>query len=224
MLPPDPFDTPAAEAWLARGLARMATIANADQAARSFTSVTPDPSPSRLGPLGDPLFRRTVLATYLADLASYPAPGDQVSFERLAYAMASFPHGFRTYWAELDDERWPVGYAAWHPMQARAFDDFVERPATLRDRRVVPAPLATDARPYVYLFNYSVAPAFRGTALSSALVKRLAADLEAVRPAGLAAIVVSDEGRAVAERFGLCETGMLPHDGAIERVYAGRFA
>ena len=215
-----------ASKWVEEGLLQISAVPRSGAAAGRF-SCTQTPTPStkvrRFGLYQDPMWRRAVLATFLADIASYPASVDQVNFERLTFVMHAFPQGFRTFWAESDRGTWwPVGYSGWYPMLASAFRAFEKDPSALQDRMVVPAPLGTASSPYLYIFNYSVAGALRGTALSSHLVKTLAADIANVRPAGLATIAVSSDGCRVASRFGMIQTGKLTLGGVQESVFAGR--
>ncbi len=177
----------------------------------------------RFGRYEDSTWRKHVLATFMADLASYTEPASRVSFERLAYVMHAFPTGFRVFWAQGPDCRWwPVGYSAWYPMLASAFALLADDAHALRDRMVVPALEPELEGPFVYLFNYSVVGTLRRTPLSSNLVKRLAADIAAANPAGLATIAVSADGCRVAERFGMKRTGVLVLDGVEQFVFAAR--
>jgi hypothetical protein len=212
--------------WLADGCARVERLSPAAAESGRFATSDWTSSSSPGGHFGmyeDPTWRRFVLATFMADVASYPAPVDRVSFDRLAYVMHAFPTGFRVFWAQDGDGRWwPVGYSAWYPMYASAFALFVDDARALRDRMVVPATSPAGGRPLVYLFNYSVAGTLRRTALSSSLIKRLAADVAAAHPAGLATIAVSADGCRVAERFGMRRTGAMTLDGADEVVFAAR--
>ena len=215
--------------WLEEGLALVAQLsATAGEPGRFMTTSVTAPSPRvrRFGMYGDSTWRRQVLATFVADLVSYAVPVNQVSFDRLAFVMHAFPTGFRVFWAQGADGRWwPVGYSGWYPVLPSTFALLSDHARSLRDRMVAPAPAPTSQRegPFVYLFNYSVAHALRRTALSSSLVKRLAADVAAVKPAGLATIAVSADGCGVAERFGMKPTGTFMLDGEEEIVLVARF-
>lgn len=208
---PDWTDWDAASAWVCEGLRNVAALPRACGDEGRFESTLPSPvEGKRFGQYQDAGWRRAVLAVFLADLASYPAGADQVSFARLALAMHVFPRGFRTWWTRDGQGRaWPAGYAAWHPVSPATFSLLANASPCLRNRVVAPQPLGPGERPYVYVFNYSVALPLRRTALSRALVKTLAADLAAAEPEGLAAIVVSEDGRRVAERLGMKRTGEL---------------
>lgn len=209
--------------WVEDGIegASKLSHAAAEAAAYAVTSIRVAPS-GRFGCYGQAAWRRAVLATFLADLVSYPRPVDQVTFERLAFVMSSFPEGFRTYWAELGAAWWPVGYSGWYPMLPSAFETFLLRPHELRDRTVVPCPREPSVRPYVYVFNYSVVSPFRKTALSSTLVKQLVSDIGKQRPAGLTTVAVSEDGARVARRLGMRTTGTIVLDGSEESVFAAR--
>lgn len=165
-------------------------------------------------------WRKFVLATFLADLASYPIPGDQVNFDRLLFVMHAFPQGFRTWWLKLPNNSWwPVGYTGWYPMLETMFELFEKSPERLKDRMVVPNIHKPKGQPYLYLFNYSVAPELKKTSLSKALMKRFAQDIAAQNAKGLACITVSDDGIRVANKFGMEFSGNLDVDGSVEGVY-----
>jgi hypothetical protein len=222
-LVPDGASWTDAQAWLDEGLRELAACASGAAAAEGFrvTTTPEEPSAGSFGRYGNPLWRRAVLATFFADLASYRVPVDQVSFDRLAFVMHAFPRGFRTYWVRPTGSRWwPVGYAGWYPMLPSAFRQFQRHPEELENRMVVPAIVDAAIAPFVYVFNYSVAPPFKGTALSKALVKSLAADLADAKPRGLACIAVSPDGCRIAERFGMRRTGTFTLDGSSELVFA----
>ena len=103
-------------------------------------------------------------------------------------------------------------------MLSSVFRQFAKHPHEIENRTVVPAARLDDA-PFIYVFNYSVAAPFKGTALSKALVKNLAFDLAQAKPAGLTCIAVSPDGCRVAERFGMKQTGEFTVDGSRERVF-----
>jgi hypothetical protein len=216
---PDGSNWTDAASWVQEGLQRIASLPRSCAGEGMFESrVAPAAGGGTLGLYEEPAWRRAVLATFLADHACYPSPAEQVDFARLAYVMHAFPAGFRTYWArDADGRAWPMGYAGWYPMPAATFELLANRPGELCGRRVMPEPLRPEARPWIYVFNYSVVPALRGTALSRTLIKTLAADLASVRPLGLAAITVSEDGRRIAERFGMQRRGVLR--GCEEQVY-----
>lgn len=164
-------------------------------------------------------WRKFVLAVFLADLVSYREFADRVDFERLLFVMHAFPQGFRIWWAKLPDHQWhPVGYTAWYPMLRTTFEQFRERAETLRNRLVAPCGYSEDSL-YLYLFNFSVNPAFKKSALSKDLMKKFAQDILEQKPAGLACITVSEEGVRVAERLGMALAGYLCYEGNLEGVY-----
>jgi hypothetical protein len=188
-------------------------------------------STSPLGCATNPTWRKWVLGLYLADLVSYALPSDQVEFNRLSYLTVAFPEGFALFWIQIAGEYWPAGYTGWYPMSSSAFETFEKRPESLQDRTVVPKTRAPSAgsnpttasdRPFLYLFNYSVAPPFKKSRLSKTLMKHYAQNLAAQNPQGLAAITVSDEGCRVASRFGMKQTGQFKIGNEVERVFTGR--
>jgi len=165
-------------------------------------------------------WRQFVLATFLADLVSYTIPVDQVNFERLAFVMHLFPQGFRTWWIKLQNNLWwPVGYTGWYPMLENAYALFERSPEKLKDRMVIPNTHASDQPPYLYLFNYSVAPALKKSRLSKNLIKQYVHEIGNQKARGLACITVSEDGKRLADRLGMCCTGHLILDGSIEDVY-----
>ncbi len=174
-------------------------------------------SSSKLGYYSNSNFRKWILGLFLADLVSYSVSSDQVEFHRLAYLAATFPQGFRLAWLNISGEWWPVGYTGWYPISSSAFETLKKRPETLQDRMIVP--LLQAKAPYLYLFNYSVAPSLKKTMLSKALMSRYAQDVAAQSPAGLSAITVSEEGSRVASRFGMTQTGEFKIGDEIERVF-----
>lgn len=214
-----------AHGWISDGL-RVLETRDPGRAEEFVTTTIPDAAKGgALGRYDDSRWRQAVLATFFADLASYTTASDQVNFDRLAFVMHAFPSGFRTYWAPMADGRWwPVGYSAWYPMLASAFELLDRRPSELENRMVVPATIRSDVAPFVYVFNYSVAPTFKKTELSKALVKALAAEIEAARPCALACIAVSPEGCRVAERFGMRRSGTFTLDTETETVFTWRDA
>lgn len=164
-------------------------------------------------------WRKFVLATFLADLVSYPTPIDQVNFDRLLYVMHAFPQGFRTWWMRLPDHSWwPAGYTGWYPMLETMYELFQKNPEKLKDRTVVPD-ATKRPNPYLYLFNYSLAPQLKKTALSKALMESYVNDISKQNAKGLACITVSEDGIRVAERLGMVCKGYLHLDGSTEGVY-----
>ncbi|HEV8051307.1 MAG TPA: hypothetical protein VGP47_02350 [Parachlamydiaceae bacterium] len=169
------------------------------------------------------LWRKFVLATFFSDYVSYSHPIDRVNFERLLFVMHAFPEGFRTWWTKLSDGNWwPVGYSGWYPMLETAFELFEKSPHKLKDRMVVPSSSIDREGAYLYLFNYSVAPLFKGSVLPKMLIKALSEDIKAQNGRGLACVTVSEDGVRVAKRFGMAYAGDLVLDGSIEAVYAVR--
>lgn len=169
-------------------------------------------------------WRKFVLATFFADIVSYIQRIDQVSFERLLFVMHAFPQGFRTWWIKLSNGScWPVGYTGLYPMLETTFDLFKQNPEKLKDRMVVPNTHINGTNPYLYLFNFSVAPELKFSYLTKTLMKRLVEDIQAQNPAGLACITVSEDGIRIAKRFDMLYKGDLVIDGFPEGVYVKRF-
>ncbi|MFO0759617.1 MAG: hypothetical protein U0359_24200 [Byssovorax sp.] len=219
---PDFADTGALLAWLAAGRATLAGLTPTPALEASIEPLEYLPS-GELGPLGrfaDARFRTLVAATFLADLASYPAPVDQVDFERLLYVMHRFPQGFRMWSAEVPGAgRLPVGYSGFYPIARTSFTLLEQEPATLRDRMVVPLPSLEPGGSFLYLFNFSVVPALKRTSVSRRLLQALAGDIARAAPRGLSSITVSPDGARVVTRFGLKQTGTLVVDGCEEAVF-----
>jgi hypothetical protein len=171
-----------------------------------------------------PIWRKFTLAAFLADLVSYAAPIDQVNFDRLVFLMHCFPQGFRVWWLKSHDGGcwWPVGYTGWYPMLETVFDTFEKAPEKLRDRMVLPDPKSLEGSPYIYLYNYSVAPTLKKSSLSKALMKRYSDDIYAQAFQGLASIAVSEDGIRMASRFDLKLSGYLKIENMAEGVFVKR--
>lgn len=169
-------------------------------------------------------WRKFVLATLCADHISYQDRDKQVDFERLLFVMHAFPQGFRTWWVKLPNGTcWPVGYTGWYPMLESAFDLFRNKPAKLKDRMVVPNIHVNGERPYLYLFNFSVAPEFKKTFLTKMLIKTFVEDIQMQNAAGLTCITVSEDGIRIAKRFDMAYKGDLIVNGNTEGIYVKRF-
>lgn len=216
-----PGDWADADAWLE---ARLATLKHLALSASSMEPVLyEEESGDVFGRYGRRRWRSFVLGTFLADLACYPEPVDQVGFERLAYVVHVFPRGFRLWGCEVPGIGWlPVGYSGWYPIAATSFELLEQKASSLRDRMVVPLPEVEPGGSFVYVFNFSIVPELRGTPASKRLVRALADDLAAAQPRGLAAITVSPEGARVVERFGMKRTGTLVIGGCEEQVFTSR--
>lgn len=142
---------------------------------------------------------RTAALVYAADLACYPAPL-QVSWPKLLYLCAGFPDGVRLYLGQSDGDWHPVGYSAWHPIEARLLAGpwpeivpIAPRTRVTEDEDRGPAA--------AYLFNYSVLPTLVGSPLARMLMQTLAEDVKAIPV--LAADTVSEHGRRAAARWGM---------------------
>jgi len=157
-------------------------------------------------------WRKFALATFLADLVSYPTPSDQVNFDRLLFVMHAFPEGFRVWWIEQEGIWWPVGYTGWYPMLETTFKLFEKESEKIKNRMVVPN-LSTDQPKPLYLFNFSVIPSLKKSSLSRQLMKKYVEDINAQNASGLTCITVSPEGQHVARRFGMSLTGHVDGEG-----------
>lgn len=165
-------------------------------------------------------WRKFVLAVFLADLVSYSEPVDQVNFDRLLFIMHAFPQGFRTWWIKHQNGLWwPVGYTGWYPMLETSYELFQKNPEKLKDRMVVPNLYADGGKSYLYLFNYSVAPALKKSSLSKVVVKRFVQDISVQNARGLACVTVSEDGVRIADRLGMTCAGNFVLDGSSEGVY-----
>lgn len=221
---PDFSDWERARHWIQSESASLALLEREAAMKAEFRSLEwKDVSQSSQPPFGFyslEQWRKLALATFLADLASYPEPSDQVNFDRLLFVMHAFPQGFRTWWIQCPDQRWrPVGYTGWYPMFDNFYTWMKNHPELLRDRMVTPNTYGASSRPPLYLFNFSVIPAFKKSALSQALMKHFLADVKAQNARGLACITVSEEGVRVANRLGMLCSGYLQIAGSKEGVY-----
>jgi hypothetical protein len=167
-------------------------------------------------------------AVWIADWASYAAPSDRVTRDRLASAFARAPSAFTAYVGEAAGEAAgaaspvPVGYAAAFAMSAAEYDALTAAPERWASRAVEARGEVAEGEP-AYLFNYGVTPPLVGTSVARTLVLDLAARLHRAKPSALLAITVSHDGARVARRFGLTLRGSLATSPP-EEVYAGRFA
>lgn len=192
---------------------------NAQFATLEWSDIQEEPE-SSFGLYSSANWRKFVLATFAADLASYQEPVDQVTFDRLLFVMNAFPQGFRTWWVKTSSQPWrPVGYTGWYPMLDTMFETFQNSPEKLKNRMVVPNSAASVDGPLLYLFNFSVATPLKKSALTKALMTMCAEDIAKQNPKGLACITVSDEGIRIAKRFGMTCSGHLTIDNTTEGVF-----
>lgn len=224
-IPDDTLGSRSVHDWLLQSLAVLArtpkeALFAAPHSFLDLGSLVGDPDPHS-GYLGNPRWRRALLALLCADWASYQTDADRVDVARLHYVFHAFPVGFRV-WSVLLEHAWvPVGYTAWYPVSPHTFT-LLEAPSdSLVDRGAI-LPCRGLPSPFLYLFNYSVTPQLIGSPLARDLVHRYAADITAQDPAGLGAITVSDHGVRVATRFGLTERFTAVIGGDPERVLAYR--
>lgn len=183
-----------------------------------------DPKPEAVfGLYPSEKWRKCVLATFFADLVSYSQSVDQVNFERLLFVMHAFPEGFRTWWMKLlNGAWWPVGYTGWYPMLELQFELFEKKSDQIKDRMVMPNIHPKDQKPYLYLFNFSVTPSLKHTPLTKILMQRFAEDINKQNAAGLASIIVSEDGARIVSRFGMSYCGRFTIDGCLESIYTCR--
>lgn len=165
---------------------------------------------------------RFVLALLLADWACYADAADREDSVHLQTVVATFPQGFRLWMARVRERCVPVGYTGFHPISKETFSLLRDAPERITSRtQIAPERASTGAHNYFYLFNIGIVKQFHGTAASRALVKVLARDLAATPKRGLAAIVISPDGKRVVEQFGLRQSGCITHAGQRELAYVG---
>lgn len=177
------------------------------------------------GSLENTAMRRFARGLLLADWACYETPSARVDFSRLLNALSAFPLGFRLWSCEIEGEEIPVGYTGWYPLAPSTFEIMRTRPQTITHRGFMAPIPALDARPFLYLFNYSIIPPLQGgSEQSRALLAALAKDIRSCNPGGLAAVTVSKTGARVARRFGLEHSGDMMFEGEREEIYTRLFA
>lgn len=155
-----------------------------------------------VGSFGLERYRRFLGAILAADWLTYEAPDDRADFPRLSFVTSRFPIGFRAWFATQEGRTIPVGYSGWYPIDAPTFSRLEHNDPPWEDRAVVPL-TATSKQNFLYLFNYSILPAFRRGNGSRRLLGALADEIASIDVAGIAAITVSDDGCRVASRFGM---------------------
>lgn len=156
-----------------------------------------------VGLLDDPLFRRLVVAAWVADWAAYGTKDDRVDLVRLLYVMDAFPEGFRVWFWRDADQNLPVGYTGWYPVASHTVDLLTHHPDEVEHRGQV-VPLRTAPRDgTLYVFNYGIVAPLRGTQASRTLMHTLRDELRAAEPSRLVAITVSEAGTRCAARFGM---------------------
>ncbi len=166
----------------------------------------------------DERFRRFLGAVLAADWLTYASPDERVAFGQLCFTLDRFPSGFRVWFARLEGSVVPVGYSAWHPIDAATWRRFETHDPPWHDRALVSLTRAQEGD-YLYLFNYSVLAPWRRGEGSRALLRGLAQDVAKVSPRGMVAITVSDDGSRVARRFGLARRGEITVGASREEVW-----
>lgn len=175
----------------------------------------------RFGYYPSDVWRKFALAVFFADLISYDNPVDQVSFQRILFILHAFPEGFRLLFVRLKDQWWPVGYTGWYPMLESTFEIFEKKADQLKDRMVIP--YISLSRPYLYFFNMSVISSLKKTPLSKNLMRKFSDEVSSINANGYACITVSEDGKRVADRFGMSCKGFLNLEGSLEGIYTIRF-
>jgi hypothetical protein len=155
-------------------------------------------------------WRKFLLSVYYADLLSYTKKEDQVDFSRLYYIVNKFPQGFTVWWIRAGGAVFPVGYTGWYYVEASTFNYIAQmeynKDIIITNRFFLPAAAGT---PYLYLFNYSIAPLLAHTGYSRTLIKDYAFVLSNIPCKGLFCAAVSDDGVRVAEQFGMKPIGNI---------------
>lgn len=219
---PDPGHWDEYQQWF-EGLERVAPTLSTD-AADSLVDVSGgnlSVPANPVGRFGVERFRRFLGAILAADWLTYAAPDDRADFLRLGFVIDRFPEGFRA-WFVADGGRWiPVGYSGWYPIDAPTFLRLETNNPPWRDRAVVPLTHVAEGD-FLYLFNYSILPAFRRGTGSRRLLRALADEIKPVASAGLAAITVSDDGCRVAANFGLTFKKPITVGRSPEQIWTSR--
>lgn len=201
---PDPLDTAKVDIWIKNAQAAIGSKlqSNVPLLSADFTS-TKNLSDFTKG-------------LYLADRLCYPHPADQADYPRLATVVSSFPLGFHLYFTMCDDTHIPVAYTGWYPIGTDIFDMMHDTPERITHRGMMkPQPNGE----YIYLFNYSIIPAFQKTAQSKSMLQDYAKAISNIPHMGMSAVTVSTAGMNVARRFGLSQTGMMTHECEPEAVF-----
>lgn len=204
---------------------RARGVALTEEIAASFAAIEDDTglAPGLLGRHGDARFRGLVGATFVADLACYAEPHDQVRFDRLLDAMRAYPQGFRLWGASIAGAGWlPLGYTGLCPIAAETFLRLEQGQASLAGPPITALPAVEPGGSFLYVFNFSVVPGLRGTPLAARVVKALADDVRRTPHLGLAALTVSRDGERVVERFGMEPRGRVDGVSAHETVFTCR--
>jgi hypothetical protein len=150
-----------------------------------------------------------LLSIYYADRVSYTKQADQVDFPRLLYIVDAFPSGFTVWQASANNKTQPVGYTGWYYVEKNTFDMVAQMQhnnIVITNRFFLPSKEKT---PYLYLFNYSIAPALNHSQYSRELIKNYVSELSAIRYDGLFCATVSDDGIRIAEKFGMKKIGSI---------------
>lgn len=217
---PDLHQEEAVAVWAEPESRRLASL-NFDTAqVDNVASISPaDAAHASLG-LDPVSLNRFVLCLLAADWACYLDPANREDYPHLHHAVTVFPKGFRLWTASAGGRTLPIGYSAFHPISPVTFAVLRDAPQTITNRRqITPQPQTASGEQYLYLYNIGILPQFHRTEASRALMRAFREDLAAVSHRGLAAIIVSFDGKRVIERFGLRQSGVITHDGHEELAY-----
>ncbi|MDR0525152.1 MAG: hypothetical protein LBG90_04700 [Spirochaetaceae bacterium] len=155
-----------------------------------------------------------MLSAYYADLASYTQDADRVDFSRLSYIVNKFPEGFTVWWIQARNRLYPAGYTGWYYVEESLFKGLQDDSVT--NRFFLPAPAGTE---YIYLFNYSLAPALNHTVYSRILMQDYGSVISNAPYKGLFCVTVSADGIRIAERFGMRPVGAIKTPDGLDRIY-----
>ncbi len=217
---PDLRQEEAVAAWAEPEARRIAAQDFDPASMESVASISPrDAAHTALG-LDQARLNRFVLCLLAADWACYTEPANREDYPHLHEAVTVFPKGFRLWTARAGGRVLPIGYTAFHPLSPATFAVLRDAPQAITSRsQITPQPQAASGNQYLYLYNVGILPLFHRTEASRALMRAFWKDVAAVPHRGLAAVIVSADGKRVIERFGLRQSGAITHDGHEELAY-----
>ena len=217
---PDLWQEVSVAVWAETESRRIASLNFDDTQVDNVASISPaDAAHTSLG-LDLVSLNRFVLCLLAADWACYPDQANREDYPHLHHAVTVFPKGFRLWMASTGGCIVPLGYSAFHPISPATFAVLRDAPQTITSRRqITPQPQDASGEQYLYLYNVGILPRFHRTEASRALMRSFREDLAATAHRGLAAIIVSPDGKRVIERFGLRQSGVITHDGHEELAY-----
>ena len=217
---PDLRQEDAVAAWAEPEAHRIALLDFDAASMESMASISPADAAHASLSLDPARLNRFVLCLLAADWACYTNPADREEYPHLHHAVTVFPKGFRLWTASAGGRILPIGYSAFHPISPATFALLRNAPHTITNRRqIAPQSQTASDNQYLYLYNVGILPRFQRTEASRALIQAFREDVAAVPHRGLAAIIVSPDGKRVIERFGLRTSGVITHDGHEELAY-----